>query len=54
MKLRDAQDKILRICNIPFSELFTEADFETIIKNKGKTGQGISSILCKLQNDNII
>ena len=47
MKLRDAQDKILRICNIPFSELFTEADFETIIKNKGKTGQLLELALGK-------
>lgn len=47
MKLKEAQDKILRICNIPFSELFTDSDFETIIKNKGKTGQLLELALGK-------
>ena len=35
MKLKEAQEKILTICNIPFSELFDEEDFPMIIKNKG-------------------
>ena len=30
MKLKEAQEKILKICNIPFSEIFTDDDFETI------------------------
>ena len=47
MKLKEAQEKILKICNIPFSELFTESDFETIIKNKGKTGQLLELALGK-------
>lgn len=47
MKLKEAQSKILKICNIPFSELFTEEDFETIIRNKGKTGQLLELALGK-------
>ena len=47
MKLKEAQETILRICNIPFSEIFTEDDFETIIKNKGKTGQLLELALGK-------
>lgn len=47
MKLKEAQEKILRICNIPFSEIFTDNDFETIIKNKGKTGQLLELALGK-------
>lgn len=47
MKLREAQEKILKICNIPFSELFNEDDFKTIIKNKGKTGQLLELALGK-------
>lgn len=47
MKLKEAQEKIIRLCNIPFSELFTEEDFLTIIKNKGKTGQLLELALGK-------
>lgn len=47
MKLKEAQTKIKDICGIPFSELFTEEDFKTIIKNKGKTGQLLELALGK-------
>lgn len=47
MKLKEAQEKIIKLCNIPFSEIFTEDDFETIIKNKGKTGQLLELALGK-------
>lgn len=47
MKLKEAQIKIKDICGIPFSELFTEDDFKTIIKNKGKTGQLLELALGK-------
>lgn len=47
MKLKDAQKRILELCNIPFSEMFSEEDFETIIRNKGKTGQMLELALGK-------
>ena len=47
MKLKEAQEKIIKLCNIPFSEIFTEDDFDTIIKNKGKTGQLLELALGK-------
>lgn len=47
MKLIEAQDKIIKLCNIPFSELFNESDFKTIIRNKGKTGQLLELALGK-------
>ena len=47
MKLKKAQARIKDICGIPFSELFTEEDFKTIIKNKGKTGQLLELALGK-------
>ena len=47
MKLKDAQKRILELCNIPFSEIFSEEDFETIIRNKGKTGQLLELALGK-------
>lgn len=54
MKLKEAQEKILQICNIPFSELFDESDFPMIIKNKGKTGQLLEMALGKkLDNANL-
>ena len=54
MKLKEAQEKILTICNIPFSELFEDADFPMIIKNKGKTGQLLEMALGKkLDNCNL-
>ena len=54
MKLKEAQAKILTICNIPFSELFDEGDFPMIIRNKGKTGQLLEMALGKkLDNCNL-
>lgn len=47
MKLKEAQEKIIKICNVPFSELFDESDFPMIIKNKGKTGQLLEMALGK-------
>lgn len=47
MKLKEAQFKIINLCNVPFSEIFNEEDFETIIKNKGKTGQLLELALGK-------
>ena len=47
MKLKEAQEKISKLCNIPFSEIFTDDDFKTIIKNKGKTGQLLELALGK-------
>lgn len=54
MKLKEAQEKIIQICNIPFYDLFDEADFPMIIKNKGKTGQLLEMALGKkLDNSNL-
>ncbi len=39
MKLAEAKEKLNKISNIPFKELFSSEDMEMIIKNKGKTGQ---------------
>ena len=47
MKLKEAQEKLIKLCNIPFSAIFTDDDFETIIKNKGKTGQLLELALGK-------
>ena len=47
MKLKEAQKKIIRLCDIPFCEIFEESDFETIIRNKGKTGQLLELALGK-------
>lgn len=47
MKLKEAQERIIRLCNIPFCEIFDESDFETIIRNKGKTGQLLELALGK-------
>ena len=47
MKLKEAQEKIIQLCNIPFSEIFNETDFETIKRNKGKTGQLLELALGK-------
>ena len=47
MKLKEAKQKILELCNIPFYEIFTEDDFATIIRNKGKTGQLLELALGK-------
>lgn len=47
MKLKEAQKRILELCNIPFSKMFNEDDFATIIRNKGKTGQLLELALGK-------
>ena len=47
MKLKEAQKSIIKICNIPFSDLFDEDDFVLIKKNKGKTGQLLEMALGK-------
>lgn len=47
MKLKEAQKRILELCDIPFSEIFNEDDFATIIRNKGKTGQLLELALGK-------
>ena len=47
MKLKEAQEKIIQLWNIPFSEIFNETDFETIKRNKGKTGQLLELALGK-------
>lgn len=47
MKLKEAQLKIKPLCGIPFSKLFTEDDLQTIIINKGKTGQLLELALDK-------
>ena len=47
MKLKEAQERIIKICNIPFADLFNESDFELIKKNKGKTGQLLELALGK-------
>ena len=39
MKLKEAQEKINKLANIPFNELFSESQLSNIIINKGKTGQ---------------
>lgn len=39
MKLKDAQNKINKIANIPFSELLSPEQLEGITVNKGKAGQ---------------
>ena len=51
MKLKDAQKKILEICNIPFADIFNEKDFDLIKKNKGKTGQLLELALGKKLNN---
>ena len=47
MKLKEAQEKIIKLCNVPFFSIFDEKDFETIIRNKGQTGQMLELALGK-------
>lgn len=47
MYLHEAESKIQRLANIPFSELFSERDIQNIIVNKGKTGQLLELALGK-------
>ncbi len=54
MKLKEAQERIVELCDIPFHQIFNEQDFETIIRNKGKTGQMLElAIGKKLSSFNI-
>ncbi len=39
MKLAEAHEKLIKLSGIPFGELFSPADMNMIIINKGKTGQ---------------
>ncbi len=39
MKLHEAHNRLLHLSGVPFSELFSEKDFDSIVRNKGKTGQ---------------
>lgn len=39
MKLHEAHNRLLRLSEVPFSKIFSEKDLESIVRNKGKTGQ---------------
>jgi len=39
MKLHEAHSRLSALTGIPFSDLFSENDFESIVRNKGKAGQ---------------
>lgn len=54
MKLSEAKNKIDRLANIPFKEYLSEADYNDIVKNKGKTGQILElTIGLELSNTNL-
>ncbi len=54
MKLAEAEKKLNSISGIPFEQLFTSQDLETIIRNKGKTGQLLELALgMKLSSGNL-
>lgn len=54
MKLAEANEKLNRLSYIKFSELFSDFDLETIILNKGKSGQLLELALdMKLSNSNL-
>lgn len=54
MFLEEAHERIGKIADIPFEELFSEEDLRTIIINKGKTGQLLELALGKkLDSGNI-
>lgn len=54
MKLKEAYEKLNGYVGIEFKELFSFDDLQTIIKNKGKTGQLLEMLLeKKLDNANI-
>ena len=54
MKLEEACRRFNKIANIRFAELFSESDIETIIINKGKTGQLLElSLGMSLSNTNL-
>ena len=53
MKLHEAERKLNEIANIKFKDLFTAEELQTIIVNKGKTGQLLELALgMKLSNKN--
>ena len=47
MYLQEAEEKIKKLSDIPFSKLFSEDDIQSIIINKGKTGQLLELALGK-------
>ena len=53
MKLHEAERKLNEIANIKFKDLFTAGELQTIIVNKGKTGQLLELALgMQLSNTN--
>lgn len=50
MKLQEAYAKLNGFVGIPFKDLFSFEDLQTIVKNKGKTGQLLELILEKKLN----
>lgn len=54
MYLQEAKEIIQKLSGIPFSKLFSENDFESITRNKGKAGQLLElAIGKKLDNCNL-
>lgn len=54
MKLKEAQERIKQLCNIPFGELFFDIDPAMAIVNKGRIGQMLELALGKkLDSGNI-
>jgi DNA mismatch repair protein MutH len=54
MKLQEAYEKLKGYVGIPFKDLFSFEDLNTIVRNKGKTGQLLEMLLKKkLDNANI-
>ena len=54
MYLQEAKEKIQKLSNIPFSELFSKNDLESITRNKGRSGQLLELALGKkLDNSNL-
>lgn len=54
MKLEEASEKLNKLSGIRFGDLFSDEDMETIILNKGKTGQLLELALgMNLSNNNL-
>lgn len=54
MRLDEANEKLNRLAGIPFGALFTDRDLQSIIVNKGKTGQLLELALgLRLSNANL-
>lgn len=53
MKLQEAYEKLKGYVGIPFKDLFSFEDLQTIVRNKGKTGQ-LLEMLLKKKLDNAI